>query len=118
MHHFSLQIQVCVSACCLLGPAMLTVLISYLFYLLMCSWRQSRKTRGSLLEQLTELAEKDPSALKKLTALNDGTKQSVQLLPPVTLFQGARENCTEDFEASFQHTAVSACKYIVTSCAA
>ena len=79
---------------------MLTVLISYLFDLLRCSWRQSRKTRGSLLEQLTELAEKDPSALKKLTALNDGTKQSVQLLPPVTLFQGARENRTEDFEVN------------------
>ncbi len=52
-----------------------------------------------MLEQLTELAERDPSALKKLHALNDGTEQSVQLLPSVTLFQGARENRTEDFEA-------------------
>ena len=53
-----------------------------------------------MLEQFTELAEKDPSALKKLNALNDGIKQSVLLLPPVTLFQGARENGTEDFEAT------------------
>ncbi|KAL0021646.1 hypothetical protein WJX77_004705 [Trebouxia sp. C0004] len=36
----------------------------------------TRKTCGSLLEQLTELAEKDLGALKKLHALNDGTEQA------------------------------------------
>ena len=49
---------------------------------------------------MTELAEKDPSAVKKLHALNDGTEQNVQLLSPLTLFQGARENRTQDFEAT------------------
>lgn len=39
-------------------------------------------TCGTLLEQVTELAEKDSSVLTKLHALNDGTEQSVQLLPP------------------------------------
>jgi len=73
--------------------------ISYLYDLSSCSCRQSRETRYSLLEQLTELAEKDPGALKKLHVLIDGTEQSLQLLPAVTLFQGARENRTEDFGA-------------------
>ena len=48
---------------------------------------------------MTELAEKDPATEKKLHALNDSTEQSEQLLPPVTLFQGARENRTQDFAA-------------------
>ena len=61
---------------------------------------QSRRTKESLLQQIVQLAKKDSRVLKQLHALDDGTQASLEVAPPVTLFQGAKENRNQIFEES------------------
>ena len=63
-------------------------------------YMQSRANHESLLEQTAQLAKKDSRVLKQLYALDDGTQESLEVAPPVTLFQGAKENRNQMFEES------------------
>lgn len=46
--------------------------------------------------QLARLAAQDQGVMKKLNVLYDGTEDSMQSLPPVSLFQGGQEAPAQD----------------------